>query len=124
VVRGVDGRRAAGACYYFIVIGIGGEVDCVFGFGVVVFVVGLAAGAASGDEPYAQEGHGAAADELSGVVAGSALEVTVEDGGAENDGEGKEDELHGDDLCGVEVLESPIDVFNLHDSGADQNEDE
>jgi hypothetical protein len=32
--------------------------------------------------------------------------------------------LDGDDLCGVEALESAVDVFDLHDSCADEDGNE
>jgi len=32
--------------------------------------------------------------------------------------------LDGNDLCGVEALEGAVDVFDLHDCGGDEDEEE
>ena len=50
-----------------------------------------------------------------------ALEVAVEDRGADDGGEVEEDELHGDDDFGVEAHEGAVEVADLADAGDDED---
>jgi hypothetical protein len=75
----------------------------------------------AGNQPHTSKGQGAAPNKLSGVAARGALEVTVEDCRAKNYGQCEHDELYWDDLRGVEALESPVDVLDLHNSSGDQD---
>jgi hypothetical protein len=101
---------------------IGGKIDGVFLFGLAFFVVVLSPRPASGDEPYAKKGHGTSTNKLACIVARSALEVTVKDRRSKDDGQCEEDKLDWNDLRSIEVLQCPVDILDLHNSSADQDQ--
>src|SRR6202012_5424583 len=88
---------------------------------VVVLLVASCLRCSARDEPDADEGQRAAADELASVVARVALEVAVEDGAADDDAEREEHELRRDHLRRLEALQRAVDVLNLHDGGEDED---
>ena len=115
--RGWRGRRA-------VLLGEADSLLDALGVGERGLVLFVVARAAAGDEEDAEEGEAAAADELDGLLAGGALKVAVEDGAADDDAEGKQHELDGDDLGRVEALQGLVDVADLHDGGGQQDEQE
>ena len=65
------------------------------------------------DQIYSQEGQDAASEEFSKSVRVRRGEVSVQDRTSDDDGNGEEDELNGNDLCRVEALKCTVDVSYL-----------
>jgi hypothetical protein len=96
------------------------KTDRLFTFWFSVFFVGVPAAVSPAcDQPHTEEGHGTAANEFSCISTRRPFEVAVEDGRSKNDRECEEDELHRNDLRGVETLQRAVDVLYLHDSSKD-----
>lgn len=109
---------------YTVTISFRIKVDSIFGFWLtIILIVVISSRPSGGDETYAEKGHGASPNELACIIARCAFKIAVQDCRSKNDGERKEYELDRNDLGSIEALKCPIDVLNLHDSSADQNEE-
>ena len=76
---------------------------------------------AGGEEVDAQKGHGAAEGELGEPSGRGALKVAVQDGAADDDGDGEEHKLRRDDLGRAEALQRPVDVPDLQQRARHEN---
>lgn len=96
------------------------------GFGVLdgSKVIVFRSGSVGGDEVDAGEGEGTANDEANEAATGEFLEIPVEDGRTDNDGDGKEDELDGYYLGAVEALEGAVQVFDLENGSRNEDKEE
>ena len=75
------------------------------------------------NEPDAKEGQSASTDKLASILCRGSFKIAVEYCRSTNNGQCEENELNRNDLGGVESLERPINVFDLHDCCANKDSD-
>jgi translation initiation factor 6 (eIF-6) len=75
----------------------------------------------AGDGIHPQESRETTREEVHELSEVCRLEITVEDGTPNDDGDGVEHELSGDDLRRIEALQRPIDVPYLKQGGGDED---